>query len=204
MSSGRGSSFSPSLIAALLVVAVAVVGGALLLIASRPAPVVITINPPPPTSTPVPTVTPSPVTVYITGAVNQPGSVVTLAAGSRVKDALDAAGGASANADLERIDLAAPLHDGDHIHVYQIGESDQPIVDNSSGSQVQTADTLVQVNSATLEQLETLPGIGPALAQRIIDYRTANGPFADLQSLTAVKGIGDSIVQKLTGLVAFD
>lgn len=204
MSSGRGSSLSPSLIAALLVVAVAVVGGALLLIASRPAPVVITINPPPPTSTPVPTVTPSPVTVYITGAVNQPGSVVTLAAGSRVKDALDAAGGASANADLERIDLAAPLHDGDHIHVYQIGESDQPIVDNSSGSQAQTADTLVHVNSATLEQLETLPGIGPALAQRIIDYRTANGPFADLQSLTAVKGIGDSIVQKLNGLVAFD
>lgn len=201
---GSSSSLSPSLIAALLVVAVAVVGGALLLIASRPAPVVITINPPPPTSTPVLTATPGPLTVYITGAVNQPGIVVTLAAGSRVKDALDAAGGASANADLERIDLAAPLHDGDHIHVYQMGESDQPIVDSSGSGQAQTEDTLVHVNHATLEQLETLPGIGPALAQRIIDYRSANGPFADLQALTAVKGIGDSTIQKLSGLVAFD
>ncbi len=190
----------PVLIAALLVVALAVVGGMVLLIAARPAPVSITINPPPPTPAPLPSSTPAPLVVYVTGAVNQPESVVTLPAGSRVQDALVAAGGAAADADLERLDMAAPLHDGDTIHVYLRGETSQP----SDNQAAPSTSGVVHVNRATLDELDTLPGIGPALAQRIIDYRTANGDFTSLQDLLEVSGIGEHTIQQLEGLVAFD
>ncbi len=193
----RGSS-PLALIAALGIVAAAVVGGAVLLIASRPAPVTIIINPPPPTPEASPTATPAPITVYVTGAVNQPETVVSLPAGSRIKDAVDAAGGASADADLEQIDLAAPLHDGDHVHVYARGESVQVPLSSTA------SDSLVHVNRATLEELETLPGIGAVLGQRIIDYRTAHGAFTSLDDLLAVSGIGDHVIQEIQGLVAFD
>jgi competence protein ComEA len=174
-----------------------------LIMASRPAPVTITINPPPPTPTIAPSATPSPLMVYITGAVNQPG-VVTLPPSSRIQDVLAAAGGAAPGADLERIDLAALVGDGDHIHVYQKGEVSQPQDSSQFSSSGDSTSTVVHVNRATLEELETLPGIGPALAQRIIDYRTANGNFTSLESLKEVSGIGDRIAQNLSGLVAFD
>ena len=193
-----------ALIAALLIVVVTIVGGMVLVMAARPAPVTITINPPPPTPTVAPTETPSPLAVYITGAVNQPGIVVTLPAGSRIQDVLAAAGGAAPDADLDRIDLAARVSDGDHIHIYQRGEAPQTVDNAQSSPANDTAAKVVHVNRATLEELETLPGIGPALAQRIIDYRTANGNFTSLESLTAVSGIGDRISQSLSGLVAFD
>jgi competence protein ComEA len=184
----------------MLVVAAAVIGGMVLLIAARPAPVSITINPPPPTPAPASTATPAPLVVYVTGAVNQPEILVTLEPGSRVADAVQAAGGAAPDADLERIDFAALLTDGATIHVYAVGETAQ-----ASGGGVSAApDKLVHVNRATLEELETLPGIGPALAQRIIDYRTANGAFTSLESLTAVSGIGERTIARLDGLVAFD
>src|SRR4051794_34294558 len=86
------------LIAALLIVAVTVIGGMVLIMAARPAPVTITINPPPPTPTIAPSVTPSPLVVYVTGAVNQPG-VVTIPPSSRIQDVLAAAGGAAPGAD---------------------------------------------------------------------------------------------------------
>lgn len=187
-----------ALIAALLVIALAVIGGMVLLVAARPAPVSITINPPPATPEPAPTLTPAPMMVYVTGAVSQSG-VVTLSPGSRVQDALLAAGGAAANADLERLDMAALLHDGDTIHVYAQGEASQPSLE-----QPDMPGGVVHVNRATLEELDTLPGIGPALAQRIIDYRTANGAFTSLQELTEVSGIGDRTIEALEGLVAFD
>jgi competence protein ComEA len=190
-----------ALIAALLVVALAVIGGMVLLIAARPAPVSITINPPPPTPEPPATLTPAPIVIYVTGAVSQPGSVVNLPPGSRVQDALLAAGGAAANADLERLDMAALLHDGETIHVYTQGEASQPSAPQSAPD---ASGGIVHVNRATQAELETLPGIGPALAQRIIDYRTANGAFASLQELTEVSGIGERTIEALEGLVAFD
>ena len=198
----RGSSL-PTLLA-VVIIAAAVLGGVVLLMASRPAPVTITINPPPPTPAPTPTFTPSPVVVYVTGAVNQPGALVTLPAGSRVNDALAAAGGAAADADLERIDLAALVHDGDHIHVYRVGEAAQALEPAPSGGSSDGATALVHVNRATQEELESLPGIGPALAGRIIAYREAHGAFTSLQSLTEVSGIGERTIEQLDGLVAFD
>ena len=190
----------PTLIA-FFVLAAAVLVGAVLLIISRPAPVTITINPPPATAAPAPTGTPAPITVYVTGAVNQPETLVTLLPGSRTADALSAAGGAAENADMSRVDMAALLRDGDHVHVYAIGEAGQ-IVQDSGRDSGETA--VVHINWATLEELDTLPGIGPALAQRIIDYRTVNGNFTSLESLTAVSGIGEGTVAGWEGLVAFD
>lgn len=187
-------------LAALLIIAAAVVGGSVLLLASRPAPVHITINPPAPTALPPPTATPAPVGVYVTGAVNQPDQVWVLPPGSRVEDAVRAAGGAAPDADLERVNLAAVLRDGDHVHVYRQGETAQS-VETAPG---QGGAALVHVNTATLEELDTLPGIGPALAQRIIDYRTANGAFASLEALLDVSGIGEHTIEQLDGLVAFD
>ncbi|MEO8393461.1 MAG: helix-hairpin-helix domain-containing protein [Chloroflexota bacterium] len=192
-----------ALVAALLIVAVTIVGGMVLVMASRPAPVTITINPPPPTPTIVPSATPSPLMVYVTGAVNQPG-VVTLPASSRIQDVLAAAGGAAPDADLERIDLAALVSDGDHIHVYRDDEAAQTVDNSQSSSSENATSTVVHVNRATLEELETLPGIGPVLAQRIIDYRTANGKFTTLESLKEVSGIGDHVAQGINGLVVFD
>ncbi len=197
----RGSSL-PTLLA-VIIIAAAVLVGVVLLMASRPAPVTITINPPPPTPAPTPTFTPSPAVVYVTGAVNQPGAMVTLPAGSRVSDALAAAGGAAADADLDRIDLAALVHDGDHIHVYRVGEAAQALAP-SQGDSSPGGTALVHVNRATQEELESLPGIGPALAGRIIAYREAHGAFTSLESLAEVSGIGEGIIAQLDGLVAFD
>jgi competence protein ComEA len=183
-------------IVAFLIVAVAIVGGAVLLLATRPEPVRITVNPPVPTATPEPSATAAPITVYVTGAVAQPESLVNLPAGSRVQDAIDAAGGVIEDADMERVNLAQLLRDGDQVHVPRVGV--ESVLPTASGGGV------VHVNSATLDELDTLPGVGPALAQAIIDYREANGPFADMAALDEVSGIGPSLLEELEGLVAFD
>ena len=93
---------SPRLtIAAFVIIALAIIGGAVLLLSTRPETVKITINPPPPTPTPLATFTPAPITVYITGAVGEPESTISLPPGSRVQDAIDAVGGTTENANLE-------------------------------------------------------------------------------------------------------
>jgi len=183
-------------IIAFVIVALAIVGGVVLLLATRPEPVRITINPPLPTATPEPAATPSPIEVYVTGAVGQPDSVITLPPGSRVQDAIDAAGGVTENADLERVNLAQVLRDGDQVHVPQIGVETSLPTPSGGG--------IVHINSATVEELDSLPGIGPALAQAIIDYRNANGPFADMAALDEVSGIGPALLEQLQGLIAFD
>jgi competence protein ComEA len=176
---------------------VAVIAAIALLLASRPQPVSITVNPPPPTGTPAPTLTPSPITVYITGAVAQSGITITLPYASRVEEALAAAGGALPEADLERINLAAFLRDGDQVHVPLQGEGDTVLATPSGGQ-------LVRINTATLEEIDTLPGIGPALAERIIAYREANGTFASLDDLDQVEGIGPDLLAEIAVLVVFD
>lgn len=183
-------------IIAFVIVAIAIVGSAILLLATRPQPVQITINPPRPTATGAPGATPGPITVYVTGAVAQPESLITLPPGSRVQEAIDAAGGTTGTADLERVNLAQVLHDGDQVHVPEIGAETALPTPNDAG--------IVHINSATVEELTTLPGIGPALAQAIIDYRDANGPFADMAALDEVSGIGPGLLEDLEGLIVFD
>jgi competence protein ComEA len=184
---------------AFALIALAIIGGAVLLLMTRPEPVRITINPPLPTATPPPTSTPSPITIYVTGAVSQPETTLSLPAGSRVEEALEMVGGVIENADLERVNLAQILRDGDQIHVPELNESDEIALPTPSGGIA-----IVYVNSATLEELMTLPGVGEVTAQRIIDYRTANGAFADMAALDNVSGIGPAMLENLEGLIAFD
>jgi competence protein ComEA len=177
-------------------VALGIIAGAVLLVSNRPAPVQITIQPPQPTATPGPTRTPAPITVYVTGAVTQPDQLITLAAGSRVEDAIQSAGGVVDGADLERVNLAALLRDGDQVHVPQVGQT----LDLATNS----APRSIAINQATVEEIDTLPGIGPELAGRIVAYRDANGPFADLAALDAVEGVGPSVLEDIAPLVIFE
>lgn len=190
----RGDWLFLGLVAVLIVV---VGGAAALVVFTRPAPVEIVIVPPQPTPTPAPTATRQPITVYVTGAVQQPNQLVMLPHGSRVQDAIEAAGGLSQEAQLAAVNLAGLLRDGDHVHVpAQAETTDLPTPLPSARA--------VAINRATAEELTTLPGIGPALAARIVAHREANGPFADLAALGEVQGIGERTLEALAPLVVFD
>jgi competence protein ComEA len=190
---------SPRLtIAAFVIIALAIVGGAVLLLSTRPEPVKITINPPPATPTLAPSASPGPILVYVTGAVNKPETTVSLPAGSRVQDAIDAAGGTTDQANLESVNLAGIVRDGDQVHVPELAAETETVLPTPMGGEI------VHINTATLEEIDTLPDIGPALAQRILDYRDANGAFANLEALDGIEGIGPALLEKIAPLVAFD
>jgi competence protein ComEA len=135
--------------------------------------------------------------IYVTGEVQNPESVVTLAAGSRVQDAIQAAGGTTDNADLERVNLTQILNDGDLVYV-------PPLIGDGIQTPTPNHAPLVHINSATLEELDTLPGVGPALAQAIIDYRTEHGPFTSLADLDNVDGVGPAKLEDWQTLIMFD
>jgi competence protein ComEA len=175
---------------AFIILAAAVLSGAILLLSTRPEPVRLTIN------APHPTATPGPVTVYVTGAVAKSEMLVLLPSGSRAQDAIKLAGGATSKADLKRVNLAAILHDGDQVHVPAQGET--LALATPSGGPV------VHINTATVEELDTLPGVGPALAAKIIEHRNTYGFFQSLDDLDEVPGIGAALLQRLASLVVFD
>ena len=132
------------------------------------------------------------VVVYVSGAVASPG-VLTLPANSRVIDAITAAGGATPEADLESINLARVLVDGEQIRVGVVGES-PPSVTAGTGTDAQAC---VSLATATETELQTLPGIGPALAQRIISYRSTHPRLTSVEELDDVPGIGPSLIEKI-------
>ncbi|MCL1897910.1 MAG: ComEA family DNA-binding protein [Micrococcales bacterium] len=141
------------------------------------------------------------VMVYVVGAVHQPG-VVQLPVGSRVIDALEKAGGAMNGADLAVLNLAAVVVDGERIFVPLPGQT-PPVAIGFEGGSTGNQPGLVNVNQASAEQLTDLPGIGPVLAGRIVDYREAHGPFGDIADLSLVSGIGPKLTASLEDLVAF-
>ena len=132
------------------------------------------------------------VVVYVSGAVASPG-VLTLPANSRVIDAITAAGGATPEADLESINLARILVDGEQIRVGVVGESPPP----ASAGTGTDAQACVRLATATETELQTLPGIGPALAQRIISYRATHPRLTSVEELDDVPGIGPSLIEKI-------
>ena len=131
------------------------------------------------------------VVVYVSGAVTSPG-VLTLPASSRVIDAITAAGGATHEADLESINLARILVDGEHIRVGVVGES--PPAASEAGT---PSGTCIRLATATEAELQTLPGIGPALATRIISYRATHPRLSTVEELDDVPGIGPSLIEKI-------
>jgi competence protein ComEA len=152
------------------------------------------------TPTPAPLPTEPPLRVYVSGAVMSP-DVYTLSPGAIAKDAVVAAGGPAADADLDRVNLAVPLRDGDQVYIPTISQEPQqeeraaplPVPQDPTGK--------LNLNRATAQELEALPGIGPTLAQRIIDYRTQHGFFGSVEELTEVKGIGPAVLENVRDLV---
>lgn len=180
-------------------VAVVVLGGVLLIQRGRrqPAPILLATATAPP-SGPQSTVTPSPLRVYVSGAVQSP-DVYTLPPASIAKDAVLAAGGPAPDADLDRINLATELVDGQHVHVPHLGEEDPPVEWPSAQRSVGIG---ININTADAATLETLPGIGPALAQRIIDYRETKGPFVRPEDVMDVAGVGPAIFAQIEDLIS--
>jgi len=174
---------------------------------------VIDLNQPPkpeaaPTEPTTPT-EPAPsaeVVVHVSGAVKRAG-VYRLAPDSRVADAIEQAGGATQNADLDALNLAEPLQDGQKIHVPRKGEASAPTLASVAPSRTprsapQAAATAttqfpINLNTATAEQLEAIPGIGPVLAQRIIEYRQTRGRFQSVDELLEVRGIGPKRLESM-------
>jgi competence protein ComEA len=144
------------------------------------------------------------VIVHVAGAVRRPG-VYRFAAGARVNDALRRAGGARAHADLDAVNLAAKLEDGRQILVPRRGAaagSGGPAAAGSSAAGPPDAPAApVNLNTATLEQLDTLDGVGPGIAKRILDYREQHGGFSRVEQLGEVPGIGAKRLATLTPLV---
>ena len=190
---------SQSALAAFLVLVILIAFSGALLLLSRPEPIHITIKPPPPSATPPPTATPLPIRVYVTGEVAQRGTQHFLPAGSRVSDAVAAAGGFADKADKEGVNLAGVLRDGDQVHVpSRVAGAENRALPTPSGGQ------RINVNRANLDELVKLPNIGPVTAATIIEFREQAGPFYELADLDEVPGIGARTLEQLAGLVSFD
>lgn len=178
----------------LIIILLAAVGGtyyglyseeqAVLLDASAPA----EQNPPP-----------QELTIYVTGAVNKPG-LVKVPEGARAADAVNACGGLLPIADSEKINLAQTLKDGQQLTVPEKNRSnvkaDQSKIDSSKADLSKAGDK-VNINTADEKALDTLPGVGPAMAQRIIEYRETEGAFQSLEDIKKVRGIGEAKFAKL-------
>jgi competence protein ComEA len=175
------------IVLALLVLAVTVVVGVL-----RSA----AVPPPAPVMTPTAAAEVAEVYVHVSGAVAAPGLYV-LGAGSRVADAISAAGGFGESADTAAVNLARPLSDGEQLVVLEVGQA--PLAGASGGENAGGGP--INLNTAGVEQLDELPRVGPAIAQRIVDWREQNGRFSSVDDLLGVPGIGEKMLAGLRDLV---
>lgn len=170
-------------------------------VARNPSGQAVTLRPPP---------TETPIIVHITGAVPRPG-VYALAKGARVQDAISAAGGFLAEAEKTGINLARALEDGEQLDIPylegaspviefvpgqgQPGQGSSPVIQPPSSSE------LININTASQTELETLPGIGPTTALKIIEYRDANGPFLNIEDIINVSGIGPVTFDRIKDMI---
>lgn len=139
--------------------------------------------------------------VYISGEVAHP-DVYELLSGAILLDLVNAAGGFSEEANRNIVNLALPLSDGMHVHVPDNTiESSLPPVSSGSLPNNNPTNTTININTALLEELERLPGIGPSIAQKIIDYRQENGPFASIEEVQNVSGIGPAKYEQIKDLI---
>lgn len=179
--------------------------GLAFLLARRPSPPAIVIGAitPPPTVPRAATATPGAIAVHVLGAVARPG-VYRLPWDSRTEEAIVAAGGTTDEADMVRTNLAQPLVDGQQVYVPARGEQVTPLLPTLPAraplGRAQGGE-IININLADAEELETLPGIGPALAKRIVEYREQHGPFTSTAELKEVSGIGDAIYNRIQDLI---
>ncbi|MBQ6630705.1 MAG: helix-hairpin-helix domain-containing protein [Romboutsia sp.] len=147
------------------------------------------------------------ITVFVSGEVNNPG-VVTIESEKRLSDVVEILGGTTENADLNKVNLAMKLEDESHYIIPKIGESveiysdDMPI--NSNEIIENEKSNLVNINKATIQELDTLPGIGEATANKIINYRDENGEFKSIDEIKNVNGIGDKKYEELKSLISIE
>lgn len=172
-----------------------VLGAGLLLLASRqPSGEPVQLSPPP---------TEAPLMVHVIGAVLQPG-VYSLPPGSRVQDAIQAAGGPTKYADTAGLNLVAELEDGVQIWLptikSELADEGNPTLENLQ-SHEEEVQSLVDINNATQVELERLPGIGPTKAEAILQYRQENGPFKEVEQLLDISGIGPATLERLKSLI---
>ena len=186
-------------------------GGVTLLGRAQPAPILI--EPPAPTALPQPTATPAPLRVFVNGAVAAP-AVYEFAPDSILQDAITQAGGFTDEADTAVVNLALPLQNGMQIYVpTQAETAEQPAMANpvvrSEGIEVVVDEAtavdgpagLVNINNADVAELDTLPGIGPSTAEKIVEYRETNGPFATIDEITSVSGIGPAKFEQIQDFI---
>ena len=174
--------------------------GVLLLVSSPPRGEPVILMPPP---------TPAPLTVHVVGGVENPG-VYTLEYGSRVENAIQAAGGLLPDAWIGSINLAERLHDDQQILIYVIAPTTLPgdeqsqragTISEAESSIFIQASQLININTASVSNLEELPGIGPVTAQKIIEYRQSHGLFVNIDELKNVSGIGPATFGRLKELI---
>ncbi len=188
-------------------VALVIAGVVLLTGGDEVAPV--TIVAPEPTA--APEHIPSKIRVHVSGAVRSPG-VYEMSDGDRVMDAVAAAGGVQPGADLASVNLARRVQDEAQYHIPMLGEStasptpgasdsSAPSGAGSRSSAIGSSSPLIDLNTASAQQLETLPGIGPVMAGRIIAHRETNGPFASVDDVENVPGIGPKTLESIRPLV---
>lgn len=177
-----------------------ILAGGVFLVTRLPAGKPVALQPPP---------TQAPIEVHVVGSVLRPG-VYLFAEGSRVQDAITAAGGLTSDAGIAGINLAAKLEDGQQLNIPGGGGASAASGPTSPvqafrvlpGSTTPTPQAdLININTATASELATLPGIGPTLAQRIIDYRTQHGPFQTIEALMDVSGIGPATFDQIQSLI---
>ena len=176
--------------------------GIVFLITRPPRGIPIQLKPPP---------TPSPYIVHVSGAVAEPG-IYSLITGSRIQNAIDAAGGHLPSANLDGINMAAFVEDGDQIWVphqelmFSTPQPNEPTSSttpqtNEENEQPPIATLLININTASISELESLPGIGPQKASEIIAYRDGNGPFERIEEIEMVSGIGPVTFNNIKALI---
>lgn len=189
-----------ALVAAVVVAAYLMVGASS---APRPEAVIPMATPLP--ARPTPVAEPTPILVHAAGAVHAPG-VYLFRGEARVFDLVEAAGGLTADADRDRVNLAAPLSDGLWMYFLQVGETSVPAPVGGSGladgGGAATRSGPLNINMATAQQLESLPGVGPSIAAAIVEHRERIGGFASVDGLLAVSGIGPAKLDQIRDLVA--
>lgn len=179
---------------AFAVVTTTLAAGVIYLVNSQPRGKPVTLTPPP---------SPAPILVHVAGAVAQPG-VYSLPRDSRVRDAVEAAGGALPEADLESLNLAATLEDGERLLVPGLSQNVPEITTSptpGASSPTPSSGELVDINSASRAELEALPGIGLELALRIIAHRQAYGPFETVESIQEVFGVDAGVYERIKDLI---